>query len=149
MEDERKRRKWLLTSAVALLDWGLISAAAVAVTYDEVNSAAIPLAVAAVVVVLATLVAWSELLGGQWKLSATRLRRVRLVSYLAYLMFMGNTLLLLLPLGWRHLAAARPAAFTLFRISSMGLIVLLVLTSVALFRWQASLKELEDHTMSP
>src|SRR3990172_10844450 len=115
MEHERKRRKWLLTSAVALLDWGLISAAAVAVTYDEVNTAAIPLAVAAVVVVLATLVAWSELLGGQWKLSATRLRRVRLVFSNAYLIFLAHTLLLLLPLGWRHLAAARPAAFTLFR----------------------------------
>lgn len=141
--DERMRRKWLVVSAVSLLDWGLISGAALAVAYEEIYTAAIPLGVAAIVVVLAALVAWSSFLGSPWKLSAERLRRVRIASYFAYALLVGNGLLLLLPLGWRYLAAARPVAFVMYRVSTIGLLVMMILIGIALIRWQASLKSLE------
>jgi hypothetical protein len=148
MDEERRRRKHLFALAVALLEWGLITGVAVAASYGEVETAAIPFGVAAIVVMLAALVAWSGPVGGRWKLNSSRLRIVRFFSYSAYPVMLGNILLVLLPLGWDALAAARPTAFLYFRIGAAGLVIMFLITAASLFRWQAGLKILEDLMVS-
>ena len=90
------------------------------------------------------MVFWSEVLNKRWDPNARIARRIRIALYIAYVLIIGLIFSFSLPLSWKYIATARPAAYAIFRISTVGSILLLIAFGVTLGLWQASLKEVEQ-----
>lgn len=144
MNDERIRRKWLYSSVVALIEWGLLTGAAVAATYDALSSSVVLMLVGAILLCLLAVTVWSAFLGREFRLKPQQSRRIRLSAYLGYPTFIAVGLLYSMTFGWKYIAAARPDAFTLLRADALGSVLLLIASCILLFRWQTSLQSLEN-----
>ena len=90
------------------------------------------------------MVFWSEVLKKRWDPNARVARRILMALYISYVLIIGLVVSFSLPLSWRYIATARPAAYAIFRISTIGSILLLIAFGVTLSLWQASLKEVEQ-----
>ncbi|MCK4830470.1 hypothetical protein KA005_82900 [bacterium] len=143
MNRERQRRKWVFLALVILLEWGFLSSAALTYSYGKFQTIGIFIIVGSILLGLVAMVFWSEVLEKRWDPNAIIARRIRLALYVPYVLIIGLVASFTLPLGWKYIATARPAAYAIFRISTIGSIILLVAFGVTLSLWQASLKEVE------
>ncbi len=143
MLEERRWRKWLYVALAVFVEWELAFAAIVAFTYGKVLSAAIPLVVAFVVVLVGAIAFGSRFPGVRWDPSVKVARRLRIALFAAYIGFAVMIVLFAVPLGFRYVGLARPSAFLAFRVANIGAIVLIVLLAVAFGCWHASLRLVE------
>ena len=81
MENERQRRKWVYSLAVILLEWGLLTAAALTYAYEIFQPNGILLIVGAVLVGFGAVVLWSEVLKDRWQPNPKSARYIRLALY--------------------------------------------------------------------
>jgi len=149
MPREMRNRKRLFVVLVALLEWQLVFSALIAIAYDEINNAAAPLLVGAVVLIGVAVVVWSEVVASKPIPGVRASQRIRIGLYAAYPLLLGVGIVLALPLGIRYFVLANPLAATLFKAASVGSLGILVLLAVAILSWQRSLKHLEKEPGEP
>jgi hypothetical protein len=121
-----------------------LSSAALAYAYEIFQPTGILLIVGAVLVGVGAVVLWSDVLKDRGQPNPKSARYIRLTSYLSYPLSLTLIGSFSITLGWRYIAAARPMAFAIFRVSTIGTIILLLVFMVVLWLWQSSLKALEQ-----
>jgi H+/Cl- antiporter ClcA len=144
MKQEMLIRKWAYSLVIILLEWGLLSSTALAYTYGQFQPIGILLIVGAIITGFGAVFLWTKVLRDRLQPNPRNARKIRLALNFVYIVSLALIAGSSLTLGWKYIAAARPTAFTIFRVSTIGLIILLLAFMVIIGLWQYSLKSLEQ-----